>query len=144
MGTGGGKTGQMQVERMMIVEDNVFFLQFLKKTLHSRFPSIDILEAADGEEAFQKIQISSPDIILMDLRLPGENGLELTKRIKAQHPNIIVVIITNYDLPQYREAAYQCKVDHFLTKDSFLKMMKSILTDQNADHGETNQKSSHE
>jgi len=133
----------MAMERILIVEDNLFFLQFLKETLHSRFPSMDILEAVDGEEALKRIETSSPDIILMDLRLPGENGLELTKRIKAQHPGIIVVIITNYDLQEYREAAYQCRVDHFIAKDSFLKMIKSILTDHNMDLGDSNRELSH-
>jgi DNA-binding NarL/FixJ family response regulator len=89
---------------------------------------MDILEAAHGEEAMQKIRALKPDAIFTDLRLPGENGLELTKKIKAEYPNIIVVIISNYDLPEYREAAYQCKADHFLSKDSFLKMINSILT----------------
>lgn len=133
----------MDKDRILIVEDNAFFLQFLKETLHSRFPSIDILEAGGGEEALQKIETSLPNIILMDLRLPGENGLELTKRIKAQHPDIIVVIITNYDLPEYREAAYQCRADHFLTKDYFLKMMESILPDQKMNQGDSNRKLSH-
>lgn len=133
----------MAMERILIVEDNLFFLQFLKEILHSRFPSRDIQEAASGEEAIRKIETISPDIIFMDLRLPGENGLELTKRIKAQHPGIIVVIITNYDLPEYREAAYQCRVDHFIAKDSFLKMIKSILTDQNMDLGDSNRELSH-
>jgi DNA-binding NarL/FixJ family response regulator len=133
----------MGKERILIVEDNPLFLQFLKDTLHSRFPSITIFEATDGEEALKKIEISPPDIILMDLRLPGENGLELTKRIKAQHPNMIVVIITNYDLPEYREAAYQCKADHFVTKDSFLRMMQSVLTEQNTDQVDSDRKLSH-
>jgi len=131
------------MKRILIVEDNVFFLQFLKETLDSRFPSMDIFEATNGEEALRRIETSSPDAILMDLRLPGENGLELTKRIKAQHPDIIVVIITNYDLPEYREAAYQCRADHFVTKDSFLKMVKSILTDENTDQGDPNRKLQH-
>jgi two-component system response regulator YesN len=133
----------MVMERILIVEDNAFFLQFLKETLYSRFPSMDILEATDGEEALKRIETSSPDIILMDLRLPGKNGLELTKRIKAEHPNIIFVVITNYDFPEYREAAYQCKVDHFLTKDSFLKMIKSILTDRDTDRDDSNRELSH-
>ena len=130
----------MAMERILIVEDNPFFLKFLKETLHSRFPSIEILVASEGAGALEKIETSSPDIILMDLRLPGENGLELTKKIKAQHPDIIVVIITNYDLPEYREAAYQCKVDHFVTKDNFLKMIQSVLTEQNIDHSDSDRK----
>jgi DNA-binding NarL/FixJ family response regulator len=128
------------MERILIVDDNAFFLQFLKETLHSRFPSIDILEAANGEEALQKIKTLPPDTIFMDLRLPGENGLELTKKIKAQYPDIIVVILSNYDLPEYREAAYQCRANHFLPKDSFLKMINSILPNRNIDQDDSNPK----
>ncbi len=128
------------MERILIVDDNAFFLQFLKETLHSRFPSIDILEAANGEEALQKIKTLPPDAIFMDLRLPGENSLELTKKIKAQYPDIIVVILSNYDLPEYREAAYQCRANHFLPKDSFLKMINSILPNRNIDQDDSNPK----
>jgi DNA-binding NarL/FixJ family response regulator len=127
------------VKRILIVEDNPFFLQFLKETLHLRLPSIDMFEAANGEEAIQKIKTLSPEAILMDIRLPGENGLELTKKIKAQYPNIIIVILTNYDLPEYREAAYHSGADHFVSKDSFLSMIGSILT--NHDTGKDNSNS---
>lgn len=128
------------MRRILIVEDNAFFLQFLKETMHLRFPSIDILEAANGEEAMQKIKTLSLDAIFMDLRLPGENGLELTKKIKAQYPDIVVVILTNYDLPEYREAAHQSRADHFLSKDSFLNMINSILANQDIEKDNSNGK----
>ncbi len=134
------KSIRRDMERILIVEDNVFFFQFLKEILHSRFPSVEILEAANGEEALQKIRTFSPDAIFMDLRLPGENGLELTKKIKAQYPNIIVIILTNYDLPEYREAAYQCGANHFLPKDSFLKMINSFLPNRMIDQDDSNSK----
>ena len=127
---------RLDMKRILIVEDNGYFLQFIKETLHSRIPSIEIFEAANGEEAFQKIKAVPPDAILMDLRLPGENGLELTKKIKALYPEIIVVILTNYDLPEYREAAQQSGANHFLSKDSFLKMMDSISAYRNTDQDE--------
>jgi CheY-like chemotaxis protein len=127
---GGEKSIRSDMKRILIVEDNAFFLQFLKETLHARLPSIDILEATNGEEALHRIENLSPDAIFTDLRLPGENGLELTQKIKAQHPDIIVVIITNYDLPEYREAAYQAGADHFISKDSFLKMINLISANQ--------------
>ena len=141
--TGSGKKSlQFDVKRILIVEDNAFFLQFLKEALHSRFPSIDILEAANGEEALLQIKTLPPDAIFMDLRLPGANGLELTRKIKAQYPDIIVVILTNYDLPEYREAAYQSGADHFLLKESFLKMMNSISPDRSMDENDSNFKGS--
>jgi DNA-binding NarL/FixJ family response regulator len=131
------------MKRILIVEDNAFFLQFLKETMQLRFSWIDILEAANGEEAIRKIEASSPEAIFMDLRLPGENGLELTKKIKAQYPNIIVVILTNYDLPEYRDAAYQSGADHFFSKDSFLNMINSILTVQDIAKDNANSKGAH-
>lgn len=135
-----GKAIRLDIGRILIVEDNAFFLQFLKETMHLRSPLIDILEAANGEEAMQKIKTLSPDAIFMDLRLPGENGLELTKKIKAQYPDIVVVILTNYDLPEYREAAYQSRADHFLSKDSFLNMINSILANQDIEKDNSNGK----
>jgi DNA-binding NarL/FixJ family response regulator len=135
-----GKAIRLDIGRILIVEDNAFFLQFLKETLHSRFPTTDITEASNGEEALQKIKTLPPDAIFMDLRLPGENGLELTKKIKTQYPDIIVVILTNYDLPEYREAAYQCRADHFLPKDSFLKMIDSFLPNRNIDQDDSDSK----
>ena len=130
----------MDMKRILIVEHNSFFLQFIKETLHLRLPSTEMIEAANGEEAMQKIKALPPEAILMDLRLPGENGLELTKKIKAQYPNIIVVILTNYDLPEYREAAYQAGADHFVSKDSFLSIIGSVLTKH--DTGKANPNSS--
>jgi len=125
----------MTAFRTLIVEDNNFFRQLLKETLVSRFPSMDISEAGSGEEALQRIKAYFPDLIFMDIKLPGETGLELTKKIKAQYPNIIIIILTSYDLPEYREAASQYQANYFLskgstTKENILKLVESILSNR--------------
>jgi len=117
--------------KLLIVEDSTLFRQLLKETLHDRFPSIEIHEAADGKGAFQEIEASRPDLIFMDIRLPGENGLEVTKKVKARYPNIIVIILTGYDLPEYREFSRQY-ADYFFSKDSatadnIFTLIRSIL-----------------
>ncbi len=106
----------MKKFRILIVDDNDVFRQILKTTLQESFPTIAIGEAADGDEALEKVDTSLPDLIFMDIRLPGENGLELTKKIKATHPNITILILTCYDTPDYREFAFQYGADHFLAK----------------------------
>jgi DNA-binding NarL/FixJ family response regulator len=117
--------------RTLIVEDNATFRQMLKEILIARFPTMEIIEEPDGNELFNKIGAFHPHIIFMDIRLPGENGLELTKKIKANYPEIVVVILTSYDLPEYRQAARLSKADHFVTKDSatqdFLSLVESII-----------------
>jgi DNA-binding NarL/FixJ family response regulator len=94
---------------------------------------MDISEAKDGEEAIKKVDALSPDLVFMDIKMPGESGLEITKKIKNLHPNIIIIILTAYDIPEYREAAYQNRADYFLSKGStsredILTLVESILS----------------
>jgi DNA-binding NarL/FixJ family response regulator len=121
------------VPKILIVEDSALYRKLLKETLHSRFPSMEIIEAEDGEEAMKEMSAHfPPDLIFMDIKLPGENGLELTGKIKAEYLDAVVIILTSYDTPEYREAAARVKADHFLSKgssskDSILALVESIL-----------------
>ncbi len=129
------KRGKINVPKVLIVEDSAIFRKLLKETLHSRFKSMEISEAADGEEALQKVSASPPDLIFMDIKLPGKSGLELTAKIKAKYPDVVIIILTSYDTPEYREAAAKAKADHFLSKGSsskegILTLVQSILPRQ--------------
>jgi DNA-binding NarL/FixJ family response regulator len=118
----------------LLVEDNISFRQTLFDILSAQFPSMVIQEAGNGKEAFQKIESVVPNLIFMDIKLPGENGLELTKKIKAAHPGVIIIVLTSYDLPEYREAAYQYGANYFIIKGSstneeILALVGSIAKD---------------
>ena len=122
--------------KTLIVEDNASFRQYFKENLQIRFPSMVIEEVGDGNEVLPKVEILSPALIFMDIRLPGENGLQLTKKIKKNHSDIKIVILTSYDLPEYREAAFQYGANSFMTKDSLNwgeidTLIKSISSDSN-------------
>jgi DNA-binding NarL/FixJ family response regulator len=111
----------------MLVEDNLSFRQLVKDNLRNQFPSMDIIEAKDGTEASQKIDSHPPNLIFMDIRLPGENGLKLTRKIKAGHPDIIIIILTSHDSLEYQEAATRNRANYFLSKDSTGSSEISIL-----------------
>ena len=74
-----------------------------------------------GETFLTEIDSFHPKIVFMDIRLPGENGLELTKKIKKNYPDVIIVVITSYDLPEYRQAARESMADYFLPKGSSIQ-----------------------
>ena len=114
-GKGGGRMG---IFKTLIVEDNASFRNTLLDILSAQFPSIAIEEAADGKEALQKVDSFQPHLIFMDIKLPGENGLHLTQKIKAKYPEVVVIILTSYDLPEYREAAFRYGANHFIVKGS--------------------------
>jgi len=105
--------------KVLIVEDNRIFREAFKNGLVDYFPSMVIEEVANGEEAFQKIKESPPDLIFMDIRLPGINGLQLTQKIKEDFPGITIALMTDYDLPEYRQASVQYGADRFYVKNSF-------------------------
>jgi len=102
----------------MTVEDNLFFRETFKGNLLSEFPSMEIIEAGNGEEAFKRLSSHAVDLMFMDIRLPGESGLELTRKIKAKYKDVTIAILTSYDLAEYREAAARCGADCFISKDS--------------------------
>ena len=111
-------SAEMKKFRILIVDNDDSFRQILKTTLRVSLPTVAIDEATGGIEALQKIDAFLPDLIFMDIRLPGENGLKLTKKIKATHPNITILILSSYDKPEYREAASRFGADRFLVKTS--------------------------
>jgi DNA-binding NarL/FixJ family response regulator len=102
----------------MLVEDDDGFRRSLAGLLMSRFPSILLGEAADGAEAMEKVESFLPQLIFMDIKLPGQSGLEVTRRIKALHPDVNVIMLTSYDFPEYREAARTSGACGFLSKGS--------------------------
>lgn len=118
----------------LIVEDNAPFRQSLREMLREQFPTMGVAEAEDGEDALVKIEKLAPHLVFMDIKLPGQSGLEVTKEIKARYSGIIVIILTSYDLPEYREAAKNYGADYFLSKGSssreeILALVDSILAE---------------
>ena len=102
----------------LIVENDSTLRHKIKEILLSGLPSMHIFEAANELEIFDEIQKQLPDIVFMSINLSGENGLEMTKKIKILYPSVIVIILTNCDSPEYKEAAARLGADYFLSKKS--------------------------
>jgi DNA-binding NarL/FixJ family response regulator len=83
--------------KVLIVDDHPVFRQGLRDVLETD-PHLNIIgEAADGEVALEIVPEINPDVILMDINLPTMNGLQVTRKIKGQFPQIKVIMITGYD-----------------------------------------------
>jgi len=104
--------------KALIVEDHADFRQSLNLVLRSRFPSLFIAEADTGKAALERVEDFEPNLVFMDINLPDDNGFNLTKTIKASHAGTTVIIVTAYDLPEYRQAAIEAGASHFIPKGS--------------------------
>ena len=80
------------------------------------------------------LQGFQPNLIFLEIHLPAESGLDLARRVKIDHPKIIIVILTSYDLPEYRAAAKVSGVEHLVPKDDWtgediMALVHTILAD---------------
>ena len=74
-------------------------------------------EAGDGAEAVELARRVRPDVVLMDIRMPGTDGIEATRRITATEPGVRVLVLTTFDLDEYAFGALQAGASGFLLKD---------------------------
>jgi two-component system nitrate/nitrite response regulator NarL len=107
----------MSALRILLVDDHLLFRKGLARLLDAQ-PDFEIVgEAADGLEAVGKAELLHPDVILMDIRMPNCDGLEATRRIKGQMPDVRVVMLTVSEDEQDLAAAVRYGADGYLLKD---------------------------
>jgi len=81
----------------------------------------------DGDKAWQLIAAFKPDSVILDLQMPGLSGFELLKLIRRFLPTTLVIILTAYDSPQFRERCEQYGADYFLSKPDEFDRIPNIL-----------------
>lgn len=85
----------------------------------SLLPGVEVAgTAADGEEALALVADLRPDVVLMDLRMPGMDGVEATRRLRAEHPSVKVIVLTTYADDRSVIGALQAGAVGYLTKDA--------------------------
>jgi DNA-binding NarL/FixJ family response regulator len=105
-----------EVVSALIVEDNPSFRMTLKAILTTRFPALAVDDVGSSEEALDIMRRFRPDLMFVDIRLPGRNGLELARQARKGDTELTILILTHDDLPEFREAAFQCGVNYFFSK----------------------------
>jgi DNA-binding NarL/FixJ family response regulator len=105
------------VIRVLIVDDQTLVREGFRMILDAQ-EDIDVVgEAADGLEASTQARALRPDVVLMDVRMPGRDGLEATREILREMPETHVLILTTFDLNEYVYEAMKAGASGFLLKD---------------------------
>jgi DNA-binding NarL/FixJ family response regulator len=104
--------------RVFIADDHGIVRKGMKQIL-SRTADIEVAgEASTGQEALEKIWANNFDVVILDISLPGRNGLEILKQIKSQQPKLPVLILSMYPEDQYAVRVLKAGAAGYLTKES--------------------------
>jgi DNA-binding NarL/FixJ family response regulator len=114
-------------DTILIVDDHDSVRQALSRWLETVFHNCLILTAATGEEALDIARDTPPQVVVMDFRLPGMNGAEATRRLKAIAPAAQVVILTIHNSAAYRTDAADAGVSAYVLKEDMQTQLVPTL-----------------
>ncbi len=114
-------------KRLLIVDDSLEIRKGLIRFI-SEIPTVNIVgEAGDAETALTLVEELKPDYVTLDIKMPGEGGIITLTEIKKRHPQIIVMMLTNFPFDHYRKACKNAGADYFFDKShEFEEMVNTI------------------
>jgi len=115
--------------RVLIVDDHAVVRQGLQSLLADD-PDFDLVgEAGDGQAALRQVEALLPDVVLLDIRMPGMDGLEVTRRLQSTHPEVRVIILTTYAEDEYLVEALRAGAYGYLLKSILYEDLARAIKD---------------
>lgn len=116
--------------KVLLCDDNDNFRQLLTQYIKA-MPGVEVVgEAVDGVDVIDKTESLDPDLVLMDLSMPNQSGLDATKTIKEKWPEKSVIILTLYEDSVYKELADEFNADGFIAKSSIKNQLPGVIEEK--------------
>jgi len=87
----------------------------------------EIIQARDVQDAMEKIFEFNPDLTILDIKMPGGSGIDVLKELKAMNPEAMVIMLTNYPYPQYREKCMKEGANFFFDKSTEFERVVDVV-----------------
>ncbi|MDP9341577.1 MAG: response regulator transcription factor [Actinomycetota bacterium] len=104
--------------KVLLVDDHTLVRRGLAYVVKNCLPEAEVREAEGTDEAIEMLKMETVDVALVDIRMPGRDGLELLREIKSTWPEIAVIILSTYDTANYVKAALGEGADGYMLKDA--------------------------
>jgi DNA-binding NarL/FixJ family response regulator len=113
--------------RILIADDHAIVRDGLKRILQGEPDCAVIGEAKDGDEALAAARAGGADLVLLDLSMPGRSGIDLIRQIKADRPDLKILVLSMHEAEQYAVRAIRAGASGYLTKDSASSQLVAAL-----------------
>ena len=118
----------MIINKVVLADDHRFLLEGIL-TILKEIPALEIAATAqNGFELMEAVAKQLPQLVILDLNMPGYDGLQCLQKIKAQFPATKVMILTNYNQPELVEEVKKMQADGYLIKNSSAAELKEAVT----------------
>jgi len=107
---------QVPAIRVVVVDDHALHRDGTRQILEAYDDLRVVGDADSGEEALAMVNALRPDVVLLDIRLPGMNGIEVTRRLSRDHPDVRVIMVSAYDEDEYVRGALEAGAAGYLRK----------------------------
>ena len=101
---------------LLLIDDNALFLHHATRFLNRKAGLLVVTTAQNGPDGVAKARLHQPDLVLLDLSMPGQSGFETIPQLKKVAPHVRIIVLTMLDGEAYRERALRCGADAYVTK----------------------------
>ncbi len=115
--------------KILIADDHTMFRHTLRKALESRKKLQVVAEAADGNEVLQECEQNCPDVVLMDLQMPNTDGIEATRMIKKDYPDVGIIALTMHEDDDHLFGAIRAGVNAYVLKTASLQKLLANINE---------------
>jgi DNA-binding response OmpR family regulator len=116
------------MNKLLIVDDEVEICEFLKSFFEDR--DFKVAVAHDGAQALAKVAAFQPEVVLLDIQMPGMDGLQTLKKIKETYPRVKVIMVTAVETQEKIEEAMRLGADNYITKPLSLEYLEKDVQDK--------------
>jgi DNA-binding NarL/FixJ family response regulator len=112
---------------VLVVDDHVFYRQGIRTLLDETDDIKVVSEASSGDEALAQLSATSPDVVLLDVRMPGLDGIEVCRITRRNHPAVAIVIVTMFDDDDTVLEALRAGAHGYVLKDATLEELSRAI-----------------
>ncbi|MFH0985746.1 MAG: response regulator [Candidatus Omnitrophota bacterium] len=116
------------MNKLLIVDDEVEICEFLKSFFEDR--DFKVMVAHNGAQALEQVDLFKPEVVLLDIQMPGLDGLQTLKKIKELHSRVKVIMVTAVETQEKIEEAMRLGADNYITKPLSLEYLEKDVQDK--------------
>ncbi len=116
----------MSIRKVIIADDQNLFSAGLKQLLENE-GNISVRIADNGMKLLSHLRTELPDIVLLDLNMPGKNGFEILEEIRTKYPDLLIAVLTSYKDVKFTEKAFHAGANAYLSKDVSTEELREVV-----------------